>query len=91
MIDLSEFTFTVSEESKMYCYEIVDEMIKLFGISREEVILRLNNHWGTMTISDDALDYYLPIDFAYMIYYGPDKQWWKEDKSDLVPRPLRKE
>lgn len=65
-------------------------MIKEFGISREEAILRLNNHWGTMIISDDAFGYYLSLDLACMIYYGPDKQWWKKDKSDLLPRSLSK-
>jgi hypothetical protein len=88
---LSEFTFTVSNEGLKNCYDIIDEMIREFGVSREEAVLRLNNHWGTMDIQDEAFGYLLSVEFAQRIYYGPNTRWWKKDKSDLAPRPLRKE
>ncbi|PZD96659.1 hypothetical protein DNH61_05495 [Paenibacillus sambharensis] len=74
----------------MDCFAIVDEMIKEFDISREEAILRLNLHWGTEDLPDSVFEYYSPLEMAQMIYFGPEKQWWRKDnKTALTPRTLK--
>jgi uncharacterized protein (TIGR02452 family) len=63
-------------------------MVDQFGISRDEAIGRINNHWRGIEIRGSKdLVYHQGADWwAKTIYYGKESQWWKEPLG-LNPLP----
>ena len=84
-----KFEFRTTEEAFDFCKEIAECMIKDFGISQEEAIGRINQAWRNSHFDEewDIRFHELPETMAYMLYYGPDSQWWKR-KGDPTLRPL---
>ena len=39
------FQFITDANSKEFCEEVADQMIMMFGISKEEAIARINSVW----------------------------------------------
>lgn len=44
--------------------------------------------WGIYDdpFDNDYLNYESPEDWAYIIYYGHDSQWWNKNKDELKPK-----
>ena len=86
----SRFEFQVDAESEEFCNEIVNEMIKHFGIPESEAIGRINQLWkGHDFEGQDDIRYHEPPEFwAYDIYYGGDSYWWL-NPPDLKPKPYK--
>ncbi|GFJ95636.1 hypothetical protein [Phytohabitans rumicis] len=83
-------------EALAFCEQIVDTMVRGYGISRSEAVARVNRQWsqaappgrvpriwivGLDIAYHEAADYW-----AGAIYYGPDSHWWDPD-ADLQPQP----
>ncbi|MDQ0112540.1 hypothetical protein [Paenibacillus harenae] len=90
------FRFKTTQKSESYCINIVSYMIEEFGINEEEAVGRINNMWGGIDWNDDIESenydsryHELPRDWAYIIYFGHESQWWRRDKSELTPRPYK--
>ena len=85
---MSAYSFDVAPFAKLYIDSIVVEMIKLFGISRDEALGRINRHWKGVSFEDqqdiDGLTNELPDYWARRIYYGPNAKWWLDDQ-DIKP------
>lgn len=88
---MSKYRFISRKESYRICEMIKEEMMEEFSISAEEAVGRMNDLWGGYKepIDEDEyfLNYELPKDWAYIVYYGFDSRWWEKEKSELIPRP----
>jgi hypothetical protein len=77
---MTAFEFSASLDVRAYCEEILDAIVQLFAVSRDEALIRMNRHWRdqTMTSEDDLLSLRreLPDYWARRIYHGPDAKWW---------------
>jgi hypothetical protein len=83
------FSFTTGEKSDAYMKAIVGEMIRLFGISEDEAIGRLNEKWRGLAFTDeeDELIRETPSWWAKNAYFGHDSAWWSMNESELKPLP----
>jgi len=84
------WTFTTDAESSAACWEIVDELQRLFGVSREEAIGRINRQWNGQEIVGQDIVYHGTLDYwVHVMYYGADSFWWitgeKREKLKLGP------
>lgn len=87
---MSHFSFTTDQGGEAYCALIAGEMERLFGISRQEAIGRINRHWaGQTNVGPDAMVYREDEEFwANTIYYTSDSYWWIPGKKvDVKPYP----
>ncbi|MFD0959883.1 hypothetical protein [Paenibacillus chungangensis] len=85
-----KYSFTLTSESEQYCDMIVEEMERLFRISKKEAIGRVNQKWSACNFNDESLLFHmLPEEWANEIYYGSNSMWWKKDKQLLRPMPFR--
>ncbi|WP_053955204.1 hypothetical protein [Inediibacterium massiliense] len=89
---MSKFVFKMDEEAEEFCMLIASEMRKLFGITEEEAIGRINRFWSNLGTfeGEDMLIYHETGEFwAKEICYGHDSKWWaKEGKEDIKPIPF---
>ncbi|MCU6713182.1 hypothetical protein M6D81_31240 [Paenibacillus sp. J5C_2022] len=84
-----KFLFKLSSKSEQYCDMIVEEMERLFSISKQEAIGRVNRKWSGCSFEDESLLFHmLPEEWANEIYYGSNSMWWKKDKQSLIPVPF---
>lgn len=85
---MRQFAFKTDEESAEYCEAVIQEMVRLFDISEEEALGRMNRAWrGIEFVGDDDLIYHEDEEYwAKNIYYGKDSAWWM-DPPDLQPLP----
>ncbi len=85
---MNNYSFRVNERSKTFCDNIVEEMIRLFGIALSEAIGRINRQWnGNDFLKEDDLRYHETAEYwANDMYYGWDSFWWT-NPSDLEPKP----
>lgn len=85
---MSMFEFRTDNESETYCLDIVREMNRLFAISENEAIGRMNRAWkGIEFIGSDDLIYHEDEKYwANTIYYGKDSYWWM-NPPNLEPLP----
>ncbi|GGD82493.1 hypothetical protein [Paenibacillus nasutitermitis] len=87
---MSEYRFISKQDSYNICELIKEAMINEFKIAEDEAIGRMNRLWGKYSSpideDEDFLNLETPQDWAYIIYYGEDSQWWNKSK-DLTPRP----
>jgi hypothetical protein len=88
---MSKFTFVTDEHSEEYCVEIAQAMANDFGISEDEAVSRINQHWSGLTIvgEEDMIYHELPHYWAWTVYYGHDSYWWisspKREELNLMP------
>jgi hypothetical protein len=81
------YSFTVDAEGQAFVDEVVDEMLRLFGIDEAEALARVNRQWSGVDFKPDDLRYHETAEFwANDIYFGPDSRWWMHP-GNLVPRP----
>lgn len=82
------FIFKTDKESYEYCVSIIDKMVELFGITKEEALGRMNKTWGNLElVGDDDLIYHEDEDYwANNIYYGKNSRWWT-NPDGLKPLP----
>lgn len=92
----SQWQFATNEKSDAFCREIVAEMVRLFGVSAEEAIGRINREWRGRDIRDElSIVYHEDAEnWAHDMYFGKDSYWWitGEKREELglepiVPRP----
>ncbi|GHF35311.1 hypothetical protein GCM10010218_15670 [Streptomyces mashuensis] len=69
---MSEFLMVAVPGVLAYLREVVDEMVRLFGISRAEAVARVNDVWGhlSFTESPDLIEHEMPEYWAERIYYA---------------------
>jgi hypothetical protein len=79
-------------EAARFCQEIADHMIEKFGISRDEAVARINQHWPgnrrvpvVWIVGLDIAYHKEPASWAADMYYGPDSRWWDPGAN---PTPL---
>ena len=79
---MSRYNFTTDALAEEFMDEIAVRMVELFGITEDEAIERINEHWRGQSIAgEDDMIYHEDEDFwAKTIYYGPNKMWWLEDE-----------
>jgi hypothetical protein len=88
-----EFPCAGDAEALSFCRRIAEKMVARFGITAAEAVARVNRHWsgaaGTrprVWIVGRAIAYHdTSEDWAHLIYYGPNSQWWKPGPT---PTPL---
>lgn len=88
----STFTFRTNEESAAFVDLVAAELIGQFGIGRAEAIGRINRHWAGLTFLTreeiDTLTHELPSDWAMIIYFGADANWWVPGEGvEALPYP----
>ena len=85
---MDAFSFKTSAESEAYCREIISEMVRLFGITPEEAIGRMNRLWHGQDLSGEYDEIFrdYPETLAKDIYYGHGI-WWQTPPNELKPRP----
>lgn len=83
------FSFTMEEKAEAYIRAIIGEMIRLFAISEDEAIGRLNDKWRGLkfTDEDDELFRETPNWWAKNTYFGHDSVWWNKNECELKPLP----
>jgi hypothetical protein len=83
-----EFEFATDARSFAFCGAIVDRMVALFGITRDEAVGRLNRDWKGQGITGPSdIVYHEDEDYwARTIYYGAGSNWWL-NPPNLKPRP----
>ncbi|QYR19156.1 hypothetical protein KZ483_14390 [Paenibacillus sp. sptzw28] len=88
---MNKYKFISKKDSYFICELIARAMIEEFGITEEEAVGRMNKLWGKYSTPIDEDEEFLnletPRDWAYIIYYGEDSEWWNKSKSVLTPRP----
>lgn len=87
-----EFDFVTDDEAKDYCIEVVEQMMKLFNISQQEAVGRVNRAFVGEKLVGSCEDLWwlyheIPEDEARFIYYEPGTYWWVEG-SPLIPKPF---
>lgn len=91
-----QFPCAGDNEALAFCEEIVDAMVRGYGISHSEAAARVNRQWSQagppgrvprVWIVGLDIAYHEEADYwAAAIYYGPDSRWWDPD-ADLQPLP----
>ena len=86
---MSEFALELSPAAEAYCREIVDDMVRLFSIGRQEAIKRVNRHWQGVSSAAEPeyglMTHQTTDDWAHDIYYGKQAMWWRPGSN---PKPL---
>jgi len=83
-----KFEFETDARSQAFCTSIADEMVRLFGISADEAIGRVNREWRSQPMADDDIAYRETEDYwAKNIYFGKASEWWLSPPG-LKPRPF---
>lgn len=85
---MNTFTFETDAKGQQFCQVIANEMVKLFKISINEAVARINREWKNVKLVGDQhmLYHETEIFFAKDIYYGHDSKWWK-DEEGAKPQP----
>jgi len=87
------FSFPTSPEARAYCERILDEMVRLFKISRSDALDRMNEYWEGLPLESpedvSLLTHDLPEDWAKQLYYGPNIKWWLEKQDDPKTLPTQ--
>lgn len=74
----SDFCFATDEESLDYLRNIVEEMMRRFGITREECIGRINQSWSHWPSVTGEYELYReePGYWACEVMFGHASFWW---------------
>jgi hypothetical protein len=91
-----EFPCAGDNDALTFCREIVDEMVRLFEISNDEAVARVNRQWSepeegqvapqTWIVGLDIIYHEEPDRWAKFIYYGGEGRWW-DPASGVQPLP----
>ncbi len=77
---MSDLEFEVTPAAREYCDRIIEELMRLFGIGRDEAVGRMNRHWeGQSFLTEDDVNDLTresPDFWAQRIYYQSDVKWW---------------
>jgi hypothetical protein len=84
-----KFEFSIDEQAQGFCEQIAVEMRRLFNVSLDEAVDRINAHWyGQEIIGEDDIVYHEDETFwANQIYYDESYSWWLE--SPPMPMKVR--
>jgi hypothetical protein len=84
----SRLSFRTDAESEEFCGRIAYEMVRLFHISLEEAISRINRQWrGQEIVSPKTMVYHEDAVFwAKEIYFEQGSRWWL-DESNAKAKP----
>jgi len=83
----AKYEFSVDDDARSFCDRIVAEMMKIFSISEEEAVGRINRQWREVDFVPDDLRYHESEEFwANDIYYGHGSFWWTNPPG-LRPTP----
>ncbi len=86
---MTKFDFQTDSEGKAFCESIVQEMLRKFGISKDEAVGRMNAAWRGLTIDKDDITFHEDEEYwANTLYYGKDSQWWTNPPG-LKPLPYK--
>jgi hypothetical protein len=85
-----KFEFLTDQQSQAFCEKVAAEMCRLFGISLDEAVERIDAHWYEQEIlGEDDLVYHEDETFwANQIYYDQSYSWWLEKPP--TPMKVRK-
>ena len=85
---MKKFSFPVDDRGKGFCCAIAYEMVRLFSISEDEAVGRINQAWRNVKLIEAEHPLYHEDEafWANDIYYGHDSKWWKKPE-DLKPQP----
>jgi hypothetical protein len=76
------YEFAVDGEARAFCDEIIDDMIRKFGIAESEALGRVNRQWKNNGFKDGDVRYHETAEFwASNIYFGADSQWWNSPQG----------
>lgn len=81
---MSKFKFQTDKETEEYFNLIIAEMVKLFSITEEDAIIRVNESVrsdAVYTKNDDEFFHELPEFWARLIFYPPGTRWWKKNEG----------
>jgi hypothetical protein len=85
------FVFETDAEARAFCLEICEVMVKLFGISRDEAVGRMNEFWGhrdAIVGQDNQLYREMPMTYAHLIYYTNWHRWGENILPVVRPYPV---
>ncbi|WP_313919556.1 hypothetical protein [Tahibacter sp.] len=76
-------------EGREFCESIAREMVRLFGISLDEAVGRINRAWrdDRAVVADSVVYHETDSYWAKKIYYGKESSWWL-DQPGLKPLPF---
>jgi len=84
-----EFTFETDEYADSFFHNVVEEMVSVFGVPRDEAIRRVNRQFaGKRFVGDCIVFHNHPENLAGDILYGKSTHWWTLPKDMRSPRPL---
>ncbi|MFI6173521.1 hypothetical protein ACIBCN_42550 [Nocardia sp. NPDC051052] len=82
------FEFRVDKQAGQFIQSIVHEMMKIFGISEDEAVKRVNARFCGQAFTGDDIIFHEGEDFwAKDIMYGGESAWWKNE-ADAKRIPL---
>lgn len=88
---MSVLTVDAHPEATAYLQRIADEMVTIFGMSRNEAIGRINRRWSGRSIrnpNDVMMLLHRDLDWwAKTVVYGIDSEWWR-DEANATPLPF---
>jgi hypothetical protein len=95
---MSKYRFKTDDQGQRFCDEIVNNMMSLFGISKEEAMARINQQWkNEILVGINILYHVIPEEWAKDIYWGHDSYWWVQGEArerlklpPVTPQLLRK-
>jgi hypothetical protein len=81
------FEFETDQQAQKFCELIVSETCRIFDISSDEAVSRVNAHWhGQAILGEDDIVYHEDETFwANQIYFDDSYCWWLENP----PTPMR--
>lgn len=84
-----KFDLDTDATSEVFCDDIAQEMMRLFGVSREEAVGRINREWKDKPLIRDVLIIYHETAnyWAQSIYYEEDVMWWIDQQLRVKPYP----
>lgn len=84
-----DFSFSAVPEAIEQCNEIIELMVRKFGIDRHEALGRLNRLFARWKHVDEDHPFFhgSSEDWACNIYYGKGSYWWLKDPAELIPLP----
>lgn len=85
---MTGFEFKTDDQSEKFCCDVIEEMVVLFSISKQEALGRMNRLWKGLEFlgSEDLIYHEDETYWAMTIYYGKGSNWWA-NPVDLKPLP----
>ena len=74
------WTFRTDTHSDAFCKRIASEMVRLFQITEEEAIGRINRGWGHLPEFLHIAYHETAEHWAHHMYFGHESYWWILDE-----------